>query len=375
MDGGPNRQIRVLHLILMLGETNSQYNEHCLPLVGVRDLSICTYFVPRLKPPQEISLFAGDGSLRGFFRALRAALDAKEYDVVHAHAPQTGVLVPLALLALGRFRRLRASLVYTVHDSFYDYKLRDQAMMVMALTVFERIVFCGRAAHESVPRALRWLVRHRWRLVRNGADFERVDRAISSKSAIKDDRFTVLSVGRLDPVKDPMALLEAFARAADLDAGLVFIGTGALESAAAARARSLGVQDRVLFTGLIPRDEVFLRCASADVLVSTSHGEGLPVAVMEAMASRCPVILSDIPPHRELADGADFIRLIPRGDIEGFAREIRSLRRTPPEERLEIGRRCREHVTARFALPIMHAGYETVYRELVRPGDATPVVP
>ena len=67
--------------------------------------------------------------------------------------------------------------------------------------------------------------------------------------------------------------------------------------------------DRVTMTGLIPRDEVFLRCASADVLVSTSHGEGLPVAVIEAMAAGCPVILSDIPPHRELMDGEDFVPL------------------------------------------------------------------
>jgi len=45
------RRLKVLHLILMLGKTNGQYNEHCLPLIGERDLSIGTYFVPRLTPP------------------------------------------------------------------------------------------------------------------------------------------------------------------------------------------------------------------------------------------------------------------------------------------------------------------------------------
>ena len=64
------RRLKVLHLILMLGETNGQYNEHCLPLIGERDLSIGTYFVPRLTPPSEITMFAGDGTLRGFFRSL-----------------------------------------------------------------------------------------------------------------------------------------------------------------------------------------------------------------------------------------------------------------------------------------------------------------
>ena len=179
MAGDGSGRIRVLHLILMLGETNGQYNEHCLPLVGVRDLSICTYFKPRLTPPPEIALFAGDGSLRGFFRALRAALDADRYDVVHAHAPESGALLVFALLLWRRFGRLRSSLVYTVQDSFHDYKLRNQALMMITLRAFKRVVFCSRAAYDSLPRPWRWAVRGRWRVVQNGADIDRVDRAIA----------------------------------------------------------------------------------------------------------------------------------------------------------------------------------------------------
>ena len=369
---GLHRQMRVLHLILMLGETNSQYNEHCLPMVGTRDLSICTYFVPQLTPPSEIALFSGDGSLRGFFRALRAALDAKDYDVVHAHAPQTGVLLVLALLAWWRFGRIRTSLVYTVHDSFYDYKPRNQAMMVFDLVAFGRVMFCSRAAYDSLPRVWKRLMRDRWRVVQNGADIERVDRAIEAgPMARRAGKFTIISVGRLENVKDPMLLLDAFKQSADVDSHLVYVGVGSLESDLATIVNASGMEDRILLTGLIPRDEVFVRCAGADVFVSTSRGEGLPVAVMEAMAARCPVILSDIPPHRELVDGADFIPLIAPGDVAGFAREIQRYRDMSLEERLEIGRRCRNHVVARFALPIMHAGIEAVYRELPRFADAT----
>jgi glycosyltransferase involved in cell wall biosynthesis len=368
----PGRRIRVLHLILVLGETNGQYNEHCLPMVGVRDISICTYFVPQLRPPPEIRLFAGDGSLRGFFRALRAALNTSDYDVVHAHVPHTGLLLVVGLLLWRRFKALRTSLVYTVQDSFYDYKLRNQAMTVIALAAFKRVVFCSRAAYESLPRPWKWLVRGRWRVVQNGADIERVDRAIAAGTVPRDEgRFTVISVGRLEKVKDPLTLLAAFARSAGVDGRLVFVGAGALESAAVSSAVRLGLKDRVLLTGLIPRDDVFVQCASADVFVSTSHGEGLPVAVLEAMTSRCPVILSDIPPHRELAAGADFIPFIPPGDVEGFADEIQRFRHMSSQERLEIGGRCREHVIRRFTLPIMHAGIEAVYRELPQLADAS----
>jgi glycosyltransferase involved in cell wall biosynthesis len=366
-DSASDQKMRVLHLIIMLGETNGQYNEHCLPLMRERDLSIVTYFVPRLTPPPEIALFAGDGTLRGFFRALRRALDATEYDVVHAHAPQTGTLLVLGALAWRRFSRLRPSLVYTVQDSFHDYKPRNRAMMVVALATFTRIVFCSRSAYESLPQVLKRLVRARWRVVQNGADLDRVDRAVAAHHAERDGRgFTVVSVGRLERVKDPLALVDAFAHGVGADPGnrAVFVGAGELATAVSARARELGLGDRVVLTGLIPRDEVFVLCAEADVFVSTSHGEGLPVAVLEAMAAGCPVILSDIPPHRELAEGADFIPFVPAGDVEGFAAAIRRFHEMSAQERATIGRRCRDHMAARFTLPIMRAGTEAVYREV-----------
>jgi glycosyltransferase involved in cell wall biosynthesis len=367
VDSASDRKMRVLHLIIVLGETNGQYNEHCLPLMRERDISIVTYFIPKLTPPPEITLFAGDGTFRGFFRALKNALNAERYDVVHAHAPQTGTLLVLAALAWGRFSRLRPSLVYTVQDSFHDYKPRNRLMMVAALATFTRVVFCSRSAYESLPRPLKRLVRGRSRVVQNGADLDRIDRAVATRPAERNGNgFTVLSVGRLETVKDPLALLEAFGHSLGEDVGsrAVFVGAGELAPTITARAEELRLQDRVVLTGLIPRDEVFVLCADADVFVSTSHGEGLPVAVLEAMAAGCPVILSEIPPHRELADGTDFIPFVKPGDVEGFAAAIRRYREMSLEERREIGRRCRSHMAEHFTLPIMRAGTEAVYREV-----------
>ncbi len=364
-DGNSSRRLRVLHLIINLGETNGQYNEHCLPMIGVRDLSICTYFKAQLTPPPEIALFEGDGSLIGFFRTFYEALKNKPFDVVHAHAPQTGALVVVALLALLRIRSMRPSMVYTVQDSFYDYNLRNQVAMVIALAGFRRIVFCSRAAYESVPAIWKSVIRGRWTVVQNGADFDRIDRALEEGQVVRDEsKFAVVAVGRLEPVKDHQTLLKAIAAEAEDSTRLVVIGTGGLEATVRANVAQLGLENVVELTGLIPRDEVFLRCAGADVLVSTSRGEGLPVAVIEAMATRCPVILSDIAPHRELADGAQFIPLIALGDTDGFAREIQRFRGMPQDEIRELGQLSRDHVIARYSLPIMHAGIDAVYKAL-----------
>ena len=305
---------------------------------------------------------------------VKNALNADTYDVVHAHAPQTGTLLVLAALAWRRFSRLRPSLVYTAQDSFHNYKPRNRVMMILSLATFTRVVFCSRSAYESLPRTLKHLVRGRSRVVQNGADLDRVDRAVASRPAERNGHgFTVLSVGRLERVKDPFTFLEAFRRSLAEDAGsrAVFVGEGELSPTITARAQEMGLQDRVALTGLIPRDEVFVLCADADVFVSTSHGEGLPVAVLEAMAAGCPVILSEIPPHREVADGADFIPFVKPGDVEGFAEAIRRFREMSRQERGEVGRMCRSHMAARFTLPIMRAGTEAVYREVAPSFDDT----
>jgi glycosyltransferase involved in cell wall biosynthesis len=357
------RLLRVLHVIINVGETNSQYNQLCLPLADVQDVSICSYFPTELQPPASIDLYSGEGRLMGFFRALGRALE-KEPDVISVHAPQTGALVLCFALISLRWRRMRSKMVYTVRDAFYDYDLRDQALMLISLLGFSRIIFCSRAAYESIPRSAKWLVRERWHVVQNAADVDRIDSVLEKEAGPREPHFTALSVARLEPVKSPFVLLEAFTAAGNADSRLAYIGRGSLESDLNERIAELGMEGRVVLTGLIPRNKVFARLARSHVLISTSKGEGLPVAVIEAMAAQCPVILSDIPPHREVADGAGFIPLVPPNDVEGFATEIRRLQSMSPDELRELGRICREHVLARFTLPIMHSQLDEVYRHL-----------
>lgn len=88
------------------------------------------------------------------------------------------------------------------------------------------------------------------------------------------------------------------------------------------------------------------------------------------MACRCPVLLSDIPPHREIAAGVDYIPLIQPDDAVGFAQEIDRFGRMPRLERAKIGEQCRKLVEARFNLAVMLRGYETAYAQLVH-GDDT----
>lgn len=361
-----DRRLSILHVILALTPTNGQYNEHCLPLMEERDISIVTYFKSKwgITPPAAIPLFDGDDTLRGFFRTLRAALDAREYDVIHVHTPHAGVLLPLVLLWYGLYGKLKPSTVHTVQNSFGSFKLRHKLMLIPGMIFFQRVVFCSKAAYESFPGLYKWLAGDRVDIVQNAVDINRIDRVAEAQEAGRNGHFTVATVG-LIKIKSPFTVLEAFRQCDDPASRVVFMGEGHLRPLLAAKVEESGLQDQVELTGMIPRDSVFGQFMQADLFISASYGEGLPVAVLEAMTCRCPVLLSDIPPHREIAEGVDFIPLVKPGDAEGFGRELKKFREMPASERIAIGQKCRQVVEERFSLDAMHAGLARVYSEIV----------
>ena len=358
---GSSRPLRILHLIVTVGHSNAQYNEHCLPMRFERDITICAFNPATLDVPAELTVFEGDGTARGFSRALGRALDAREYDIVQAHAPGTAALL---LLHGMLHRRAMSDAVLTVHNTRTSFPLKNQGLLMPLFASFPTVVFCSRSAFESFPRRVRDLRGGMVAIVPNGVDMARVTAAIEGIDR-PDPVFRVVAVGRLIARKDPITLLRAFRLACSEDDELRYVGDGAQHSRLLREAARSGLGSRVEVTGSVERDDVYRHISHSSVYVSTSHGEGLPVAVLEAMACGRPVVLSDIAPHREIAGAADAVRLVAPGDALGFAREIRRLREMSPDARAEIGQRCRALVEERFDLETMHRSYERVYERVI----------
>ena len=360
---------RVLHIALSIGETNATYNEHCLPAAAERDIAICTFFKATVTPPERIALFEGDGSLKGFRSALKAAFCERRYDVVHAHSPH------VALLFLAATRLLRVGCatpaIVTVHDSYPNYKRRNRLLFLPVFATYSRIVCCSESSFDSFPAPYRQLAGRRLGFVRNGLDIERVDRisAMADRIPNRADGFRVVAISRLVDVKNPFTVLRAFEQGAGQADRLTLVGEGPLRASLAETCERAGMAGRIALTGLLPREVVFRHLLSADLFVSASRGEGLPVAVLEAMACRCPVVLSDIPPHREIAAGLDCVSLVDPEDVGGFARQIARYRAMTAVERQSIGLECRAVVERRFSLRAMHAAYEDVYASVVSDGQ------
>ena len=124
-----------------------------------------------------------------------------------------------------------------------------------------------------------------------------------------------VSVGALSARKDPLLVIRAFRAVRDPGLALVFLGDGPL---AAACRRAAEGDARIRFEGQVDDVTSFLR--AADYLVSASRSEGLPNAVLEAMACGLRVALTDIGPHRELIDLAPGSGIaVPVGDEPALA--------------------------------------------------------
>lgn len=369
----PASGLSVLHVVVRAGPTNCQYNEHVLPVVGDRHLTVCSLFPADVTPPPGLTLHEGDGSVRGGARALRRALTSDSYDVVHVHAPASAMLT---LAVYRRLRRPRADLVFTIHNSWRNFRFRNRIFLRVVLAVFPLVVVCGQAALESVPRRLVRRARGRLTVVPNGVDVDRVQRVLAGRPAPSSRHsargFTIVSLNRLIPLKDPSTLLRAFDRVRRPGDRLVMIGDGPLRRRVETEISARRLGDCVTLTGVVPRDEVYRRLAEADLFVSTSGGEGLPVALLEAMACEVPVVVSDIPPHREVSQAAGGLPLVETRDHVGFARAIDRVRALDPLDRYAIGRHLGEVVGERFSVRAMNAAYGALYRQLVDARVASP---
>lgn len=172
------------------------------------------------------------------------------------------------------------------------------------------------------------------------------------------------AVARLHPQKNLTLFLRALAQlSTDRPWKAVILGDGPARHALLGEARILGLTDRVSFLGA--RTDVESWLAAMDLFVHTADFEGMPNAVMEAMAMGLPVVASDVDGTRELiADGQNGF-LVPAGDAAGFAERMEELMEKR-ELRLRLGKEAHRTVLDRFGMARMVGDYDRLFHSLVK---------
>ena len=196
--------------------------------------------------------------------------------------------------------------------------------------------------------------------VASGADRRRARQQLR----LDDRAFVVATVARLDPVKDLMTLLEAFAivRQRVPSAQLLVVGDGPERDRLAARAAQPDLAGSVHMTGYRPDVRALL--PAADVYASSSISEGVSITILEAMAAGIPVVATAVGGTPEVfPEGAGGI-LVPCRDPERLAAAIASL---ALDQRLRVAMAAagRRRLESSFTIDRMVDDYARLYRGLV----------
>jgi glycosyltransferase involved in cell wall biosynthesis len=172
-------------------------------------------------------------------------------------------------------------------------------------------------------------------------------------------------VARLSPEKGHAHLFRAFRqlRERGLDAALLVAGEGSLRDSLQQLAAKLGIADRVQFTGLVPNVPEFLRSVAISVLPSLA-AEGLPLTILEAMATGLPVVATDVAGAGEVIEDSVSGLLVPPGDDQALADALARLA-ADDALRARMGSAAVAVVRDRFSFDAIARRMEAVYQEVL----------
>jgi glycosyltransferase involved in cell wall biosynthesis len=172
----------------------------------------------------------------------------------------------------------------------------------------------------------------------------------------------VAIIGRLAPQKNHLRFLEAAKRVATQrpDVRFLVVGDGELRPQLTERARELGLDGAVTFTGM--RRDVPALAARADLVAFSSDWEGLPLAGLESLAAGTPLVSTPVEGMRELREGGA-AEVVAEAGAGALADGILGLL-ADDARRAEMGERGRRLVAERYSAAGMVDAYEALYRAL-----------
>lgn len=226
---------------------------------------------------------------------LRRLLVRERYDVVHVHSPYVAAVLRVVVLTLRP--PVRPALVSTEHCTWWSYRLATRWANAWTCRLD-----AARFAVSSQVRESMW----RWtradvEVLVHGVMAEEIEQmddtdraAVRSSIGVGPDELLVVTVGNFRGQKAYADLLHAARCVVDADDQVRFIaiGYGPLEGQVRGEHARLGLADRFLFLGY--RQDVASILAASDLFALASVYEGGPIAVLEALASRLPVVVTAV---------------------------------------------------------------------------------
>ena len=294
------------------------------------------------------------GGLGVFPKSVYFARLVEEQDVRHVHA-HFATHPALAAFIVSELTGTSFSFTAHAHDIFLHERMLAEkvgrARFVVAISEFNKQYLLQRAPGVSPDKI---------KVVHCGIEPDKYGTQSELQAEgreVPGAPPTALCVASLQPYKGIKYLVRACVLVAQRvrDFRCLIVGEGADRPELEALISELGLQETVRLLGARPQHEVASLLGTADIFVLPSvvapsgQMEGIPVALMEAMASRLSVVSTRLSGIPELVEDGQSGRLVPPADVDALADAITGLCLNP-EQRRRMGERGREKVAAEFGL-------------------------
>ena len=297
-------------------------------------------------------------------RDLVKLIRSRRVAVLHTHESFMNTLGLMASWLTG------VPLVATVHGrNYYADRARRRVMCRLVGTFASRLVTVSEANKHFLTERV-GIPARRIQVIPNGVPLD--DKASAPKlSALRESlridqhHRVVGTVGSLYPVKGHKYLIDAVPSVLGRFPQTVFVivGQGGLREELEAHAARLGITAHLRFLG--HREDVRDLLWIYDIFVLPSLSEGMPLALLEAMAAGLPAVAANVGGVIEVLEDRKTGLLVPPGDSRALADTIMTLLGNPPLVK-GLGEAAHQTAATRFSLTGMIRAYEGVYSELIR---------
>ena len=368
---------------------------------GAQENTVASVLGLRQKPGVEVHLISGpttgpEGSLESEFagtpeiltrvpelvrpihplkdwlalRRLEKILREQKPDIVHTHSGKAGILGRLAARragvpviihhihgpSFGPFQGVLANWIFTAAERYAAGVTTHFVCSAQAMTRLYLAAGIGRP--EMYTRIFSGFPVEPFANAAN-------DPALRSQLGLAPDAFIIGKIARLAPLKGHEDLLAAFQKLLPQfpRARLLLVGDGRLRTQLEARARTLGLADKAVFTGLVPPGEVPRYVGIMDCLAHLSAREALSRALPQALAAGKPVVSYDFDGADEICLDGETGFLVRTGDTATVTQRLLQLASDAPL-RERLGRRGQQFVRENFAVEQMVDNLYHLYLKL-----------
>jgi len=259
------------------------------------------------------------------YKQLKKVIDENHFDIIHCHTPVGGAIGRLA----ARAARKRGTRVFYTAHGFHFYKgapLKNWLMFYPVEKICSRwtdtLITINKEDHQLAQNKFK--AKEIIYVPGVGIDFDKFQKKdfaniLKNEFTLSDADTILLSVGELNTNKNHEIVIRALAEIDKPSVHYVIVGQGELHEKLLQLAKELNVDEQVHLLGY--RTDIARLYKMADIFIHPSFREGLPVAVMEAMASGLPVIASNVRGNRDLISDKGGELCNPH-DVSSFVRAI-----------------------------------------------------